>query len=403
MIPRTSNLSLAAGVWLLRTVELSALRSVPRAICQDLTPSDGLRILHPERLTDEVVVEKGGDWENAVPQITTSRNGTLVYVPPLAAENARSLMWVSPQGESELLAAPLRFYAHPRLSPDGQFVVVAVREGPGQQHLHVYDLSRDVLTQFTQEGFNGSPLWTPDGSRVVFWSMNRDAGPGIYWKALDGSAPAEILVASEEAGELFRLGAWSPDGLHLAYTVQGRKGPDIWVLTLLDDGPRAVPFLDAPSLERNPMFSPDGSWLAYVSEESGQEEVYLQRYPDGGNKIQVSDRGGFTPVWGRDSSSLFYQTYAGIMEVRVTTDPELKIGSPTVLFSRGSLVGAVSGPVASVSYAVGAWYWGPTFDVSRRGDRLLMVYEAEDPWRASEFHVVLNWFEELKRLVPTEN
>ena len=344
------------------------------------------------------VIERVRMDDAAVPQIAASRNGTLVYVPPVASENERALMWVNLEGRLEPLAAPLRSYGHPRLSPDRGLVVVAIREGPQQQHLHVYDLRRNVLTQFTQEGYNASPLWTPDGRRVAFWSANRDEGPGIYWKPVDGSAPAELLLESEEAGEQFRLGAWSTDGVHLAYTVQGTKGSDIWVLTLSENGPRAEPFLEVDSLVRNPMFSPDGSWLAYVSEESGREEVFLQRYPGGGDKLQVSDNGGFTPVWAPGSSSLYYQTYFGIMEVPVATDPELRVGSPTLLFRRGSPATAISGGRSYVPYALGAWYWGHTFDIAAGGDRLLMVYEVEDPWRASELRVIQGWSEELDRL-----
>ena len=357
----------------------------------------------PERLEilgPEVPIPESVRLDDAAnPQITVSRNGTFTYVPPVAAESERSLMWVSPQAESELLGAPSRAYQFPRLSPDGRLVAVAVQEGPGQGHIQLYDLNRNVLTQFTQEGFNVAPVWTPNGRRIVFWSQGRSGGPGLYWQPVDGSAPAEILVAGQD-DELLRPGSWSPDGTQFVYTVQGPQGSDIWVVTLSDDGTRTEPFLDAPSLERNPMFSPDGSWVAYVSEESGLQEVYLQRYPEGGNKVQVSDRGGFTPVWPTGSDSLFYQTLAGIVGVPVTTGPDLVIGSSTALFTRGnaSATATASGPV---SYAVGAWYWGPTFDVAPSGDRLLMIHEAEDPWRASEIHVVQNWFTELERLVPT--
>ena len=332
-----------------------------------------------------------------VPQITVSRNGTLAYVRPVV-ETHRALMWVDEQADYEVLAAPSRRYQHLRLSPDGQLVAVAT-EPPDQRHIHLYDLGRNVLTQFTQQGSNRNPMWTPDGSRLVFFS-SRDEGRGLYWKAVDGSTPAELLVQSEQASDLLHPGSWSPDGKFLAYTVQGSTGADIWVLSLEEER-RAEPFLAMPTDEYTPMFSPDGRWLAYVSQESGQSEVYLQRYPGGGNKVQISGGGGLTPVWARGGQSLFYQTVQGVMVLSITTEPELQIGSPTLLFNRGNPVASLDGQRAAVPYARRASNWGAMYDVAPQGDRLLMVYQEEDPGTATEVQVVQNWFEELKRLVPT--
>ncbi len=255
-----------------------------------------------------------------------------------------------------------------------------------------------MLTQFTQQGNNQNPMWTPDGSRLVFFSR-RDEGPGLFWKAVDGSTPAELLVQSAQASDILHPGSWSPDGKYLAYTVQGATETDVWVLSLEEER-SAEPFLALPAREYTPMFSPDGRWLAYVSQESGQSEVYLQRYPGGGNKVQISGGGGSTPVWARDGQSLFYQTVQGVMVLPITTEPELKMGSATLLFNQRNAGGPLDGQLASVPYARTAGNWGPMYDVAPQGDRLLMVYQEEDPGAVTEVQVVLNWFEELKRLMP---
>ncbi len=111
--------------------------------------------------------------------------------------------------------------------------------------------------------------------------------------------------------------------------------------------------------------------------------------------------GGGTPIWARDGQSLFYQTVQGVMVLPITTEPELKMGSATLLFNQRNAGGPLDGQLASVPYARTAGNWGPMYDVAPQGDRLLMVYQEEDPGTATEVQVVQNWFEELKRLVPT--
>ena len=332
-----------------------------------------------------------------VPQLALSRTGTLVFVPPLTDANADALMWVSRSGEYEILGSPPRGYASPHQSPDGRLVAVVIEEDDSPQ-VHLYDLTRDVLAPLTREGRNLHPVWTPDGRRVVFGSR-RDDGNGLYWTAIDGIGNAELLLAAEPETYIAPY-SWTPDGQRLAYMLQNERGEDIWVLSL-EDSPVAEPFLESPSRENNPAFSPDGRWLAYVSDESGQFEVYVRRYPSGTNRELVSQGGGLNPAWSRDGSELFYHMIGkGVFVVPFTAGPEVLIGSPHLLFRPAAGVASAGRSNPQVPYGTGAVNWAPPYDIGSDGDRLLMVRQTENPESANEVVIVQNWHEELKRLVP---
>ncbi len=181
--------------------------------------------------------------------------------------------------------------------------------------------------------------------------------------------------------------SWSPDGQLLAYTeVNPTTGYDIWVLRLGDR--KAQPFLRTPFNEGAPQFSPDGRWLAYISDESGRFEIYVQPYPGPGGKWQISTEGGTEPVWNRNGRELFYRSGDKMMAVDITTQPSFSAGKPRMLFE---------GPVPADPVRRSANY-----DVSPDGQRFLMLKPVEQAQAApTQINVVLNWFEELKQKVPT--
>ena len=141
----------------------------------------------------------------------------------------------------------------------------------------------------------------------------------MYWMPIDGSGPAERLCTS---GNVQTPISWSPDGSVLAFTEEDpTSGVDVWMLPVGSDGkPQA--FLRTPYDERHPMFSPDGRWLAYTSNESGRDEVYVLSYPGPGGKRQISNQGGSQPLWARDGRELFYRNGNRFMAVSVETEPE---------------------------------------------------------------------------------
>ena len=193
-------------------------------------------------------------------------------------------MWVSRNGTEQSLPAPAHAYQTPRLSPDGQKVAVAIE---GQVWL--FDLSHERLTRLTFEGENGIPSWTPNGKRIAFQSNDRK----LFWQLADGTGGLERLTISEHAQF---PDSWSPDGQLLAFTeLDPTTVRDIWVLRLSDR--KAQPLLRTPSNECAPRFSSDGRWLAYISDESGRYEVYVQAHPGPGGKWQISTEGGTEPAW----------------------------------------------------------------------------------------------------------
>jgi serine/threonine protein kinase/Tol biopolymer transport system component len=324
-------------------------------------------------------------------QYSISAMGSLVYVPGTTQSAAQNrLVWVSRNGTELPLPAPGHGYRNPRLSPDGRLVSVDIQE-QGRQ-VWLYDLSRETLTRLTFEGSaNGTPAWTPDGKRIVFQSNKDGAALNLFWLLADGSGGLERLTTSENGQA---PSSWSPDGQLLAFTeLNPTTGWDIWVLRLSDPSAgsgkvsKAQPFLRTPFTEGAPRFSPDGHWLAYVSDESGRYEIYVQPYPGPGGKRQISTEGGTEPVWNRNGRELFYRNGNKMMAVDIATQPSFVAGKPRVLFE---------GPYLPTPATI------QNYDVSPDGQRFLMLKSGEQAQtELAQINVVLNWFEELKQKVPT--
>jgi Tol biopolymer transport system component len=258
-----------------------------------------------------------------------------------------------------------------------------------QQNCQValYDFARAALSRITDTGDDHFPIWTPDGKRVTYISRKGIEGEGyshsyeMYWKAADGSGPEEKLTPGPQGlGAQDQL-SWSPDGKILAFTNRG----GIWILPLSGDR-KARQLLESKFNESMPAFSPDGRWLAYVSDESGRPEVYVQPFPGPGAKYLISNGGGTEPVWARNGRELFYRSDDRMMAVSVSAQLSFTGASPKLLFA-----GAF---VRTPGYS--------NYDVSPDGQHFLMLKESEQAQAApTQINVVLNWFEELKRRVPT--
>ena len=318
-------------------------------------------------------------------QYSFSATGSLVYVPGGVQSNQSKLVWVSRNGAEQPLAAPARAYRGPRLSPDGHQVAVAIQEQESQVWL--YDLSRETLTRLTFGGtVNNNPSWTPDGKRIAFES-NKEGPLNIFWQLADGTGGLERLTTSEYVQVPH---SWAPDGQLLAYAeATSTTGYDIWMLRMGESSAgsgqvrKAQPFLRTRFDEAVPRFSPDGRWLAYVSNESGRNEIYVQPYPGPGGKWQISTESGREPVWNRNGREVFYRSGDKMMAVEITTQPSFIMGKPRMLFEGRYR------PTPATS---------PNYDVSPDGQRFLMLKPVEQEQAApTQINVVLNWFEELKR------
>jgi Tol biopolymer transport system component/predicted Ser/Thr protein kinase len=306
---------------------------------------------------------------------SVSTAGTLAYISASPHQFESRLVWEDRQGGGKPTPAPPRAYSGLTLSRDGKQAAVTITSDT--QRVWTYDLARGTLTQLTSEqGSRRDPVWTPDGKRLAYRS-NKAGGWSLFWRPSDGSGSEERLTTSDkqQIPESF-----SPDGQLLAIEeTHSTTANDIWVLHLSDY--KEQPFLQTPADEYAPQFSPDGRWLAYISDESGGAEVYVQPYPGPGRKWRISSGGGAGPRWNPNGRELFYQNGDKMMAVDVTTSPSFSVGTPKMLF---------------VVEAEDIADW----DVSPDGQRFLMIKPVEQQQAATQINVVLNWFEELKQKVP---
>ena len=329
-------------------------------------------------LADEVYTQTPADVLMA--QFSVSNMGVLGYItgrPP-----ASSLVRVAVNGAATPLVNELRTYRYPRVSPNGRQVVVTVAEE--RSDIYLANVDRRTLRRLTAEGGNTQPVWTSDSRQIVFTSTRRGSQASDLY-----SIPADVggdvtprVVLSRPGGQF--PSSWSPVAPLLAfYEIGNDTARDVWVWSGGADQP--VKVLGTAASERSAVFSPDGGWLAYVSDESGRDEVYFQRYPGPGGREQISVEGGTEPVWAPDGGELYYRRGRTLYAVSVDRARGVPHGAPRVMFEAPfELAPADTG---RANYDV--FPDGRSFVFVSRDARNL-------DWHV---HVVLNWFDELKRLL----
>ncbi len=239
-----------------------------------------------------------------------SGHGTLVYLAGKRTGQTYPVMWLDSSGKMQPLIATPGAYATPRFSPDGRRLALTVSTGSGSD-IYSYDWQREIMTRLTFGGGADLPVWAPDGRHMAFNRSGREYG--IWWIRSDGSGqPQQILAAQNPVVPW----SFSPDGQHLAYReFHSETGTDIWTLPLDTSDPehpkagKPEAFLVTPADELVPMFSPDGRWIAYRSNESGTSQIYVRPCPGGrGGMWQISTGGGLYGVWSNNGRELFYET-----------------------------------------------------------------------------------------------
>ncbi len=316
-----------------------------------------------------------------------SDDGLLVYVPGDYVDKGpkRRLVWVDRQGREEPLAAEAARYTRPQLSPDGSRLAVDITDSDNSD-IWIYDLARKTFSRLTFDPARDElPVWTPDNLRVIFSSTRGGGAFNLFWKAADGTGQVERLTTSTN-DQFAHSCSLNGDTLLFCGPTRGSTPFDLGVMQLGNES-SAKPLLETQFIhEVVPIISPDGHWVAYQSNESGRGEVYVRPFPNAEEgQWQVSRGGGFTPVWGPDGRKLFYRSGQAMMVVAIETEPTFAAGSPEFLFT-------------DRYYANVGLY----FDISRDGQRFLMMQEVEQTQETStQLIFVENWFEELKRLVPT--
>jgi len=302
---------------------------------------------------------------------SVSLSGTLVYAPLGSFSGLdASLMWIDRQGKIQPLLDTSRAYGFGNLSPDGQKLAMTIRAA--NDDIWVYQLNRGTLTRITFGGGNSDyPVWTPDGKRVVYVS-ERGKSIKLFSKPWDGSGVEEALGESLDLDPI----SWeslSPDGKMVAF---GQHG-DIWIMPL-GDVKRPEKFIATPATEINPSFSPDGHWLSYISNESGQNEIYVVPFPHRGGKYQVSTSGAFYSRWQPDGKTLLYLSGSQVMEVDVRLSPSFDFSPPRKIINLPQT-------------------WNGFWDVSSDGKRFVVGAVRSGHVQPSQVNVVVGWFDELKK------
>jgi serine/threonine-protein kinase len=311
-------------------------------------------------------------------QAALSPAGTLVYVPP---SSGAFLGWFDPADGSFEPIGPETPTAisYPRLSPDGRRVAASVTSA-GRTDIWVYDMvSRTPTRLTTTSSINERPEWSPDGTRVLYRG-DRGTRSAIWWQHVDLSEPAEPLLASD-AHDYYE-GVLTPNGNALVYQLDdaGVNQADVWYRHLGDDT-TARPIAATNFAEAQARISPDGRWVAYVTDASGASQVVVQPFPGPGGRVQISSAGGSEPVWSRDGRRIFYRDGRHLLAASIATTPEFAVTGRTELFPDTFLF-------AQAPHA--------NYDVSLDGRRFLMVKGATTP----QLNVTLGWLTEFRERMP---
>jgi len=322
----------------------------------------------------QALLTSNTQYETGASQVAVSANGRLAYATGgMSPERLLRVERLLPSGRIEPLDLPPREYWFLRESPDRRWI--ASHSGSGQQNdIYLHDVTRGVSQKLNAGGFvNQEPTWSPDGKWIAFASDRDTVNGNIYRMPADGGGEPERLAPSSRGQN---MSSWSPDG-----TIAFLEGGDIW---LLPPGGKPAPFFTSPSFERDATFSPDGKWLAYVSNQSSRAEVYVRPVPGPDPAVQVSAEGGSNPAWSPDGLHLYYLSQERLMQVDVVASSPFQVGRPRVLFDR--------------------WTLGRTpvrgYDVAADGAFLTVAPLAERPTTVREIHVVLHFSEELKQRLP---
>ncbi|MFN2482223.1 MAG: protein kinase [Pyrinomonadaceae bacterium] len=328
-----------------------------------------------------VAREVAANQSNARGMFSVSGDGVLAYRSGSVINN--QLAWFDRSGKRlETLSSLAARSFTPRLSPDEKRVAIdrVDPQTPGNTDIWLLDLARGSSTRFTFEAADeGTPVWSPDGGSVAYYSA-RDGSTAIYRKPAGGAGEGEALINSP-GGKL--LNGWSPDGRFILYQhYSPQTNWDLWVLPL--EGERKpAPLLQTNFVEIQGRFSPDGKWIAYTSNESGEWQVYVRSFPEAGGKLMVSTGGGGQPQWRGDGRELFYLA------------PDRNLMAVDVKADSATFEAGVPRPLFELRY-VGGFPGGGGYDATLDGKRFLVNTPTQEE-RPRPITVVLNWTVDLKR------
>jgi Tol biopolymer transport system component len=334
-------------------------------------------------LGDEVPVIEGVSMTGppGTGDYTFSDEGQLVYVVGDAEGGTTTLAWANRKGTTEILPGQARQnWGTGRASPDGRRIANSISRDKMGTDIWILDAQRGTTTRLTFGGDNTRPIWTPDGSRIVY-TATKDGKSGLFAVPADGSGKPELLLATDTPGN---PSSFTPDGKTLLYDQIVDKRRQVYVVDLSSrvrpGAPR--PLHHATGAELSAQVSPDGRWVAYQSNESGTWEIYVQPFPGPGPKVRISTEGGQSPRWSRHGRELLYwanNPTSRLTAVAIPPGPVLNPGAPNQVFQLLS---------------------GTTWDVTPDPDRLLV--ELTSDRSGTKIATVTDWFEELRRRAPVK-
>jgi serine/threonine protein kinase len=303
-----------------------------------------------------------------------SQNGTLAFQPGIFTSFQRNLQWMDRSGKATNITDEVKPYTFAALSPDGKRIALTLQSSTFD--VWVYDLERDTLTKASFGGDDYQPRWSPDG-KMFAYNSSKSGHMQVYVKRGIGQGSEEMVTDGPEDKALCD---WTLDGREVIFGRQNENtGWDLYAAPIQGDH-KPRPLVEAPFNQTGARVSPDGKWLAYISDESGQPEVFVQAINDPSTRTQVSRETGTEPRWARSGNELLYRSKNRVMSVKFAPGGTLSPGKSAVLFEDKR-------------------EWSG-YDVARDG-RLVVIREAEDKGKGTQINVVPNWFEELKRRVTT--
>jgi serine/threonine-protein kinase len=318
-------------------------------------------------------------WGSA--ELDFSRTGTLAYRSSKAGSGLVTIQWLDESGKARPLLPTPGNYLSPTLSPDGSRLALT-----SAGDIWVYELGGASMTRLTFGGGYSNPLWSVDGHYIVF-----RAARGMWWTRADGAGGAQPLTQIDRRQVPM---SFTPDGKRMAFNeLSPATGDDIWTLPVetASSGLRAGKpelFLQTPFHERGPTFSPDGRWIAYQSNESGIYQVYVQAFPDGHGKRQISGDGGTVPVWSRNGRDLFFKNSNSVLMAASyrARGYSFVAETPRVWFEKRF----ANFPSTR------------SFDAAPDGKRMVALMPADTPEEPRDRVIfLLNFFDELRRRLPS--
>jgi len=327
-------------------------------------------------------------------QFSSSQNSVLAYTSGASGTGGEQLTWLDRTGKVLGTVGTPALMRKPSISADGDTVAIdRLDPQTGSWDIWLHDLVRGTASRFTFNSKNNAePQWSPDDSHIAFYST-RDGPINVYQKATSGAAQDEAVDKSA-LNKLVQ--DWSRDGRYIIENIIGapKTGFDIWVLPLFGDR-KPFPYLQTEFNEHSPKLSPDGHWLAYASNETKRDEVYVQTFPTPGGKWQISTDGGSRPVWSRDGKELFFIGGRTSTTTGVGTDQKMMVTEIKTDSATGGAKFQASVPKAlfDTHLPANAIVY---FDVSKDG-RFLMPVQVEQQSANVSMTVVVNWTAGLKK------